>query len=83
MTDAKLSPIKQACAIAGGQGRLAKLLGITSSTVNQWVTGKRPIPAERCIQIEKVTSRAVVCEDLCPGSDWSYIRAGKGKKGNL
>ena len=34
----------------------------------------RPIPAERCPEIEKATGGAVRCEELRPDVDWAYLR---------
>lgn len=53
---------------------MARLLGVTPSTVNQWTTGYRPVPAERCPEIEKLTQGAVRCEELRPDVDWAYLR---------
>ena len=66
--------IQTACEIVGGQTALARLIGIATPTVNQWVKQKRPIPAERCPTIEKATNGAVRCEDLRPDVNWSVLR---------
>lgn len=66
--------IEKACGIIGGQTALARLIGIATPTVNQWVKNKRPIPAERCPSIERATNGAVRCEDLRPDVDWAYLR---------
>jgi len=42
--------------------------------VNQWATGRRPVPAEFCPKIERATSGAVRCEDLRPDIEWSVLR---------
>ncbi|EJF7775770.1 TPA: helix-turn-helix domain-containing protein [Morganella morganii] len=68
------SAFKQACISIGGQSSMAKNLGVSSPTVNQWVKGIRQIPAERCPEIEKVTLGEVRCEDLRPDIDWTYLR---------
>lgn len=67
-------PIEQACRILGSQAALALALGVTAPTVNQWVIGKRPIPAGRCPGIERATIGAVRCESLRPDVDWAYLR---------
>ncbi len=67
--------IQKACDIAGGQSALARLLGVKPPSVNEWVKGHRPIPAERCPAIERATSGAVRCEDLRPDVDWAYLRS--------
>ena len=66
--------IKKACNYVGGQSEMAKRLGISPPTVNQWINGPRKIPARRCPEIEKVTSGVVRCEELRPDVDWSYLR---------
>ena len=66
--------ISNACAAVGGQSAMAGLLKVTPATVNQWVSGKRPVPAERCPAIERETQGAVTCEDLRPDVDWQYLR---------
>lgn len=69
-----IAAIKTACSHVGGQSEMAKRLGISPPTVNQWVNGTRKIPVRRCPEIEKVTSGMVRCEDLRPDVDWSYLR---------
>ena len=64
-----------ACKKVGGQAALSRLLGVSPPTVNQWVNGDRPVPAERCPSIEKATGGAVRCEALRPDVDWAYLRA--------
>lgn len=66
--------MKKACLLVGNQTRLAFLLGVKPPTVCQWATGIRPIPAERCIEIERATGSQVRCEDLRPDVDWAYLR---------
>lgn len=66
--------IIKAADIAGGQSSLAKLIGVSAPTVNQWISGVRPIPAERCPAIERFTDGAVRCEELRPDVDWTYLR---------
>lgn len=67
-------PIEKACEILGGQSAMAKLFGIATPSVNQWVKQRRPIPAERCPAIERATQGAVRCEELRPDVDWAYLR---------
>jgi DNA-binding transcriptional regulator YdaS (Cro superfamily) len=70
-----MNSIKRACEVLGGQRKLAEVLGVTTSAVNQWATQARPVPADRCPTIERATSGAVRCEDLRPDVDWAYLRA--------
>lgn len=66
--------LKEACINLGGQALMARYLGVSPPTINQWVSGVRPIPAERCLEIEKITEGAVTCEELRPDVDWAYLR---------
>ena len=70
----KKEAIQKACEIAGGQSAMARLLGVKPPSVNEWIKGGRPVPAERCPAIEKATQGAVRCEDLRPDVDWAYLR---------
>jgi DNA-binding transcriptional regulator YdaS (Cro superfamily) len=61
-----MSPIERAVqAIEGGQAALAERLQISPQQVNQWVTGKRPVPARHCRAIEKACGGAVTVHELC------------------
>lgn len=53
---------------------IAQAVGVTPPVVSDWVTGKKKIPVERCILIERATRGAVRCEDLRPDVDWAYLR---------
>ncbi|MCW5600431.1 helix-turn-helix domain-containing protein [Nitrosomonas sp.] len=64
----------KACQLIGGQAKMARILGVKPPTVNQWVHLVKPIPAERCPEIEKATLGAVRCEELRPDVDWAYLR---------
>lgn len=61
-----MTPIERAVKAVGGQAALAAALGVSSSFVNQWVTGKRPVPPTRCRAIEAATNSVVTCEELRP-----------------
>jgi DNA-binding transcriptional regulator YdaS (Cro superfamily) len=43
----------------GAQARIAELLGVDSAQVNQWVRGRRSIPAIRAVKIEHATGGVV------------------------
>lgn len=49
-------------------------LGVSPPSVNQWIKGVRQLPAERCPAIERATRGEVLCEELRPDIDWSYLR---------
>lgn len=64
----------RACLIVGGQAALARILDVTPVTVHQWVHLQRPIPSERCPDIEEATGRQVLCEELLPSFRWDVLR---------
>jgi DNA-binding transcriptional regulator YdaS (Cro superfamily) len=70
------SPIQRACSQVGGIPRLAEILAVKPPTIYQWASGKRPIPAERCPEIERATHGVVRCEELRPDVDWAVLRDG-------
>jgi len=51
---------------------LARDLKLAPSLVSQWGSRARPIPIERCYQIELATAGAVTRRDLRP-DDWQRI----------
>ena len=67
------NPIRRASDALGGQAALARALGVSPPTVNQWANGERPTPDDRCRQIEFATSGAVTVEELSPGVLWTRI----------
>lgn len=67
-----MNAIEKACAAIGSQKALSDALGVTPATVNQWVSGVRPVPVERCPAIESATNGAVTRRDLRP-DDWWLI----------
>lgn len=50
-----MNAIQRACDSVGGQAKLAEMIGVTAQAVNQWVSGARPLPAERVLSIERAT----------------------------
>lgn len=58
----------------GNATRLSRDLDVDQSLVSLWASGARPIPAERCLEIEKITEGIVTCEELRPDVDWAYLR---------
>ncbi len=62
--------MKQACAAPYSAAALAKDLRVGASAVAQWKNGERPVPPERCVQIEQL--RGVPRWDLRP-HDWYRI----------
>ena len=55
--------------------QLAQALGVSAVVVSLWKTSARPVPAERCPDIEAATNGAVTCEELRPDVNWSVLRS--------
>lgn len=53
---------------------LGRAIDVTPVLISQWASGKRPVPAERCPEIEKATDGQVTCEEMRPDVDWPYLR---------
>ena len=64
--------VKKACKVVGGQRAMAIALGIAATQVNQWVTGRRGIPAKYCQLIVELTEGLVTVQELRP-TDWHLI----------
>ena len=58
-----------------GEARvLAKQIGVKAPLISLWRLGRRPVPAERCPDIELATSGLIRCEDLRPDINWAVLR---------
>jgi DNA-binding transcriptional regulator YdaS (Cro superfamily) len=66
----------------GATSRLAADLQAPVSLVSEWANGTRPVPAERCPEIERLTQGAVRCEDLRPDVNWAVLRGTAGAVGH-
>ena len=60
----KKSAIGKAVDVAGGQAALARMLGVSRSTVNSWVKKRNRVTAETAKKIEVITG--IKREDLRP-----------------
>jgi DNA-binding transcriptional regulator YdaS (Cro superfamily) len=69
-----MNHVQRAIESQGSVAALARQLNVTTQAVCFWRDGKRKIPAEKCIEIERITDRSVRCEDLRPDADWTYLR---------
>jgi DNA-binding transcriptional regulator YdaS (Cro superfamily) len=58
--------IKRACELAGGQTGLARRLKVSQGLVWQWVAGRLPVAAKRCLPIEDATGGKVTRYQLRP-----------------
>lgn len=72
-----MNPIERAISYVGNASRLAESIGCSVQAVCFWRDGKRKVDAATAMLIERVTHGNVTCEDLCPGTDWTYIRGSK------
>lgn len=67
------SAIVRACKVLGSRSALAGRLGVSLPTVAQWVHGERPVPPNRCAEIELHTGSAVTCDELRQDITWSRV----------
>lgn len=51
---------------------LADKIGCSPVLISQWKSGVRPVPADKCVSIEKATEGDVTRKDLRP-DDWHLI----------
>jgi DNA-binding transcriptional regulator YdaS (Cro superfamily) len=61
----------------GGQAELARKLVVSSVTVNQWVSGARPVPAQHAAAIERISGGRWAVEKLCPQTRWVRVKDSK------
>lgn len=69
-----MNAIERACESVGSQRALATAISVTPATVNQWCSGERPIPVDRCPSIEAETKGVVACDELRPDVSWVRIK---------
>lgn len=58
--------ICRAIDVVGGITKLALAIGVKPPTVSQWRTGKRRVPAERVLAIERATRGKITRHELRP-----------------
>lgn len=56
--------------------KLAKAIGVPPSFVSNMANRVKPVPIERCRQIEQYTESAVTCEEMRPDlvEEFAYMR---------
>jgi len=71
----KKNSVYRAVGLLGGPVNAARLIkGVKGyQTVQQWVSSGT-VPAKYAPEIEVLTDRAVLCEEICPDVDWSVLR---------
>ncbi|WP_313571978.1 helix-turn-helix domain-containing protein [Comamonas terrigena] len=62
---------------AGGPAKVARQCGVSVQAVCFWRDGKRTLPAEHGITLEKMNEGRIRCEQMLPDVDWAYIRSTK------
>lgn len=74
-----MNAIQKAIDLVGSQEKLAKALGLEHyQNVQHWLR-TNSVPAKYCPEIERLTNRAILCEELNPDIDWAYVRQSVGK----
>ncbi len=68
--------LKEVIKRAGGATSLARHFGISPVSVYEWIASGQ-VPADRCPEIERLTSGNVRCEELNSRIDWTYLRQAK------
>ena len=58
--------VARAVELLGGRTAAAKRLGVAVPTVSEWATGAAELPILRAIQLEQLTSKAVLAEQMRP-----------------
>ena len=56
------------------QSALCRLIGAHPPDMSRWVSGDRPIPADKCALIEFHTGGLSTCEENMPGLVWLRVR---------
>lgn len=59
------TPVKKAVIAVGGQGALARAIGVTTQAVHQWVK-KGCVPAQRVLAVEAAVGGKVTRHELRP-----------------
>lgn len=54
------------------QSAFAEMVGVSQGMIHQWAAGIRPVSAEQCVVIERVTGGEVTRQELRP-TDWHLI----------
>ncbi len=65
--------LRDAIKRAGGPTHVASVLGLTRGAIHYFIS-RGKVPAEHCPKIEKDSGGVVLCEELNPDVDWSYLR---------
>lgn len=58
----------------------AKKCRTTLGHLNQIIYGNRSCNPVLAIELDKQSNGRVLCDELCPDADWSYVRTGQTKE---
>jgi DNA-binding transcriptional regulator YdaS (Cro superfamily) len=64
-----VNALARACQLVGGQAQLAQMLGIKRQAIHGWIADGR-VPADRALQIQRITQGQVTVGELRPDFDW-------------
>jgi DNA-binding transcriptional regulator YdaS (Cro superfamily) len=65
--------ITKAVDLLDGTNATAEKLQVSPPTVSEWLSGKRPVPWKRCIELERLTGGEVKRKELLPDFDWDFL----------
>ena len=65
---------------ASAHKQFARRIGVSPGYLSHLIKGRRKPSDSVAINIERETSGLVTCEELCPDTDWQYIRNTQPKK---
>ncbi len=49
---------------------LAREIGVPPPNLSEWRNGKRPVPVEHAVSIERITSGSITRQELRPNDFW-------------
>lgn len=68
--------------LGGTVGAMATQIGVSPGTVGQWISGDRPVPLARAVDIYEMTNGQVSIESLCPEEALMIDRLRKTERSN-
>lgn len=78
-----MTKVAEAIGILGGPAAAARKLGVSMQLASFWRRGLRRFPADRCIEVERLTEGRIRCEELRPDVDWGYLRTASAHAGSV
>lgn len=65
--------VRALCDHLGGLTATARAMGISHPTVAQWASGRRPVPARRALELERLSGGMFKAELLAPHFPWKEL----------